>query len=231
VQIAETCNNEGTELIVDFDVHPAGVSDHGQAAESLARLKKRGLEPETMFVDPGYVSSNALADADKRGVELHGPISLRPLPSDMIGRDHWKLDPATGRLAVCPEGHPVQRHSERTNGNGDKVLHAFVDGIRCRDCPLLGRCLARPPNNGKLGAFRIEDNPLLLRRDRRVTQQREPQWRTRYKIRSGIEATNSELKRAHGLGRLRVRRAPRVRLAVTTKLTACNVKRWLRAIR
>ena len=31
-------------------------------------------------------------------------------------------------------------------------------------------------------------------------------WKDRYKIRSGIEATNSELKRAHGIGRLKVRR-------------------------
>lgn len=55
-------------------------------------------------------------------------------------------------------------------------------------------------------------------------------FRPRYKIRAGIEGTLSELKRAHGLGRLRVRGRPRVLLAVYLKATACNLKRMLRAL-
>ena len=43
------------------------------------------------------------------------------------------------------------------------------------------------------------------------------EWRKRYAIRAGIEGTNSELKRTHGLGRLRVRGGRRVRLAVYLK--------------
>jgi hypothetical protein len=85
------------------------------------------------------------------------------------------------------------------------------------------------PNNKKKGAYHVEDSPQLRRRDQRLTEQQRPEWKDRYRIRGGIEATNSELKRAHGLGRLRVRRGPRVRLAVAAKLTACNIKRWLRA--
>ena len=48
-------------------------------------------------------------------------------------------------------------------------------------------------------------------------------------IRAGIEGTNSELKRAHGLGRLRVRGGRRVRLAVYLKALACNFKRMVHA--
>jgi hypothetical protein len=55
------------------------------------------------------------------------------------------------------------------------------------------------------------------------------EWKDRYKIRSGVEATNSELKRSHGLGKLRVRRAPRVCFAVACKIIACNIKRWAKA--
>ena len=54
-------------------------------------------------------------------------------------------------------------------------------------------------------------------------------WRKRYAIRAGIEGTNSELKRAHGLGRLRVRGGRRVRLAVYLKALACNFKRMVHA--
>ena len=51
----------------------------------------------------------------------------------------------------------------------------------------------------------------------------------RYTIRAGIEATNSELKRAHGIGRLRVRRIAKVCFAVVCKVIACNLKRWAKA--
>jgi hypothetical protein len=54
-------------------------------------------------------------------------------------------------------------------------------------------------------------------------------WKERYKIRSGIEATNSEAKRSYGIGKLRVRRAVKVLFAVSCKLIACNVKRWAKA--
>jgi len=50
-----------------------------------------------------------------------------------------------------------------------------------------------------------------------------------YKIRSGIDATISALKRSHGIGKLRVRRLVKVSFAVTCKAIACNIKRWAKA--
>jgi hypothetical protein len=59
-------------------------------------------------------------------------------------------------------------------------------------------------------------------------QEAAPDFKERYAPRAGIEATNSELKRAHGLGKLRVRGGLRVRLAFYFKALACNLKRALR---
>jgi len=56
------------------------------------------------------------------------------------------------------------------------------------------------------------------------------EFRKRYALRAGIEGTNSELKRAHGLGRLRVRGGRRVILAVYLKALACNIKRMVQAL-
>ena len=56
--------------------------------------------------------------------------------------------------------------------------------------------------------------------------QQTDEWKQTYQIRSGIEATMSELKRKHGMGKLRVRRATRVCFAVACKVIACNIKRW-----
>jgi hypothetical protein len=230
LQVVESCNNEGTELILDFEVHPSGPPDFGKAADALDRLDERGLVPQTIYVDPGYVSGAALADAEKRGIDLHGPVSRGRLPAETVGRDRWVRHPDTGLLSHCPAGHPVTRHAPRTNPTGEVTPHAYVDGEKCRRCPLIDTCLARPPNNGKPGSFHIEDGPAIHLRDQRLTEQQDLEWKQRYRLRSGIEATNSELKRAHGLGRLRVRRLPRVRLAVAAKVMACNVKRWLRSV-
>lgn len=60
-------------------------------------------------------------------------------------------------------------------------------------------------------------------------QEASPRFKERYKIRSGIESTNAELKGPHGMRKLRVRGQKRVKLAVYFKALACNVKRALRA--
>ena len=62
---------------------------------------------------------------------------------------------------------------------------------------------------------------------RRRVEQETPEFKERYKIRSGIEATNSELKRSHRLGKLRVRRRPRVGLSARLKVLALNLKRYV----
>lgn len=60
-------------------------------------------------------------------------------------------------------------------------------------------------------------------------QEARSDFKERYAIRAGIESLNSELKRAHGLGELRVRGGLRVRLAVRLKVLACNLKRAMNA--
>ena len=46
--------------------------------------------------------------------------------------------------------------------------------------------------------------------------------------RAAIEGTNPELKRAHGLGKLRVRGQGKCSIVVALKITACNIKRTVK---
>ena len=116
-------------------------------------------------------------------------------------------------------------------------LHAVFDGDQCRSCSVLDQCPVRAPNHrdqgclpqDTIGNFRLEITPELCLRDRMYSIQQTTAWKDRYSIRSGIEATISELKRAHGIGRLRVRRAVKICFAIACKVTACNIKRWARA--
>ncbi|MBI5611129.1 MAG: transposase [Deltaproteobacteria bacterium] len=161
------------------------------------------------------------------GVELIAPVNAGPLEEEHVGRDQFTFD-EQGHVVQCPKGHAPIRHGLRRSDTTYKPeLHAFFDRKLCDQCPLLGKCASRRPSSGK-GLYHMEIRDSLLARDRALALQRQKEWWTTYAIRSGVEATMSELKRSHGLGRLRVRRMPRVRLAVGLKVTACNVKRWLR---
>ncbi|HME43566.1 MAG TPA: transposase, partial [Syntrophorhabdales bacterium] len=116
-------------------------------------------------------------------------------------------------------------------------LHAIFDGNLCRACMILDQCPVRAPNHRTKGCqagdtngdFRLEITPEIRLRDHMYAMQQTTEWKDRYRIRSGIEATNSELKRAHGIGRLRVRRIAKVCFAVACKVIACNIKRWAKA--
>ena len=55
--------------------------------------------------------------------------------------------------------------------------------------------------------------------------QETPSWRERYRIRAGIEGTNSGAKRKTGMGQLRVRGKPSVDHAILMKVTGWNILR------
>ena len=101
---------------------------------------------------------------------------------------------------------------------------AFFTRKQCSGCPLLAQCPVKKTRGGKR-VLRFRRTEVAVAR-RRIEQET-PQLKERHKIRSGIEATNSELKRCHRLGKLRVRRKPRVALSVRLKVLALNVKRYV----
>jgi IS5 family transposase len=82
----------------------------------------------------------------------------------------------------------------------------------------------------KLGVYVLEADLIKVNIERRRRAEASGEFRRRYAVRAGVEGTNSELKRAHGLGRLRVRGGLRVRLAVYLKALACNLKRMVQAL-
>jgi hypothetical protein len=155
-----------------------------------------------------------------------------------VGRDRFQFD--TGGLATaCPMGHkPLDHRILSAHNTTDHSLHAVFDGDTCRACTMLDQCPVRAPNHRSKGCqprettgdFRLEITPELRLRDQMYTLQQTAEWKDRYRIRAGIEGTNSELKRTHGIGRLRVRRLVKVIFAVACKVIACNIKRWAKAV-
>jgi hypothetical protein len=236
--ITETCNNsEKTEIITDYEVHGAARSDMGKALSVIERLDAAGLKPETLFADGGYPSVPSALKVIGQDIEFIAPVNRSRLSEDIMGRDLFQFD-SEGFATECPAGHsPIDHRILSGNNTTRRSLHAIFDGDICRSCNRLNRCPVRTPNHrhrgcqarDTVGDFRLEITPEIRLRDEMYSIQQTNEWRNRYRIRSGIEATNSELKRSHGLGRLRVRRAAKVCFAVACKLIACNIKRWAKA--
>ena len=236
--ITETCNNEGKpEIITDYEVHGAARSEMAKIISVLERLEPAGLKPETLFADGGYPSVPSALKVKEQNIDLMSPVNRGPLSDDVMGRDLFEFD-SDGFVIKCPKGHsPIDHRILSANNTTRRSLHAIFDGDMCRSCNVLDQCLVRAPNHrdqgcnhrDTVGNFRLEITPELRLRDQMYSIQQTTEWKDRYRIRAGIEATFSELKRAHGIGRLRVRRAVRVCFAVACKVTACNIKRWAKA--
>jgi IS5 family transposase len=232
VHVAETCRNEGTELLTDYNVVTAAQSDIGQGLPVLQRLAKRDLVPQILYADGGYPTPNDLVASRRMGSELFAPVNRGRLAVDSLSRADFEMNPVTGEVVRCPAGNRPVRHGERESSDAmqrRRAMYAFFDVDTCNCCTRRARCPVRAPNNSWSRQYRLELSPEMMARDARWVEQQAESWRERYRIRCGVEATMSELKRGHGLGRLRIRRLVRVRVQVALKATACNIKRWMGA--
>jgi hypothetical protein len=236
--ITETCHNESKpEIITDYEVHGAARSDMAKMIPVIERLESCGLKPKTLFADGGYPSVPSALKVIEQDINFMTPVNRGRLPDDMMGRDLFKFN-SDGFVTKCPKGHsPIDHRILSANNTTRRSLHAIFDGDICRSCSVLDQCPVRAPNHrdrgckpqDTVGSFRLEITPELCLRDQMYSTQQTTGWKDRYKIRSGIEATISELRRSHGFGKLRVRRAVKVCFALACKVTACNIKRWAKA--
>lgn len=232
VQIAETCHPDNrVEVITHVEVTEACAGDAQATMPTLEDLAERGQQPQELVADTAYGSAENAVDAERLGTELVSPVSgpavaveveapERPLTSADFHVDVRGEDPA-----VCPGGH-------FSTGQTPHATHPYrltltFDRATCEACPWFHRCPAR--RQTRPDGYVLSVNLTAANLERRRRAQARGQFRPRYRIRAGIEATNSELKRRHGLATVRVRGQPRVTLAVHMKALACNVKRMVRA--
>lgn len=220
-QLTETCDEQNPfQVVTSVSVNGANESDQHHVVPALEQIERTcGETPETMHADAGYGSGENLVAAQERGTDLAAPIGSKG-PETATLKD-FKFDEAGQQVSSCPRGEaPVE---ERGYGNSETRL-AFFTPKQCSGCPVRSQCPVTTTRNGKR-VLRFRATEVAV--SRRRIEQETPQFKERHKIRSGIEATNSELKRSHGLAKLRVRRRPRVALSVRLKALALNVKRYV----
>jgi hypothetical protein len=218
-QICETCNPGNPFQVIDcVEVEGAHKSDQEAAGRIHSDLIARGHQPETTYADSGYVSAKNILEAEASGVRLVGPASGGKPKPGRLGLGDFKFNAGRDQILECPGGQVPDGHrASRTPG----TTFACFSQDKCLGCSLKAQCPARHTRAGSVVQFRAEDVVVGQRRK----EQQTPQFKSEYKIRSGIEGTNSQLKNRQGFARTRVRGSPAVRVVSIFKVLGANVWR------
>lgn len=223
VQLTETCEEQNAfQVVTSVAVTGANESDQRHVVPALEQIERTcGEAPTTLHADAGYASGDNIIAAQQRGTDLAAPIGSNG-PEDGNPTLGFEFDKAGQNVTSCPLGYAPVEH----RGSG-KSRTAFFAPEKCSGCPMRSQCPTKTRRDKRVLRFNASEVVVARRR----VEQDTPQFKERHKIRSGIEATNSELKRCHGLAKLRVRRRPRVALAARLKLLALNLKRYVEHLR
>ena len=233
-QLSETCHPENEVQIITSCLPQTAVdSDSAALPEVLEDLEKKDLLPKEILADCGYGSDENVEICEKKGVELVSPTQAGATAMTAIedeerekveekvyslNIDDFVVEESTEKVLRCPAGHtPVSSELNPTNGKVRTVMPASA----CSQCPFFGEC----PVYLAKGEYRLVHRRRVRRLAGRRREELTEAFRERYRLRAGIESTNSALKRKLGLGRLRVRGRPRVFHAVYCKIAGWNILR------
>ena len=221
VQLSETCSDDNeVQLITSAIAQTAVESDANAVEKVLEDLKSNDLVPDEMVADTGYTGDENVQLAEEQGVEIVGPVpgGSTGNADEQLTIDDFNIDEETEEVVCCPAGHKPK--SSEHNIDSGKTKTVMTESA-CRQCEFFEQC----PVEKIKAQYKLEHTAKQRRLDGRRREQDTEVFRERYKIRGGIEGTNSGLKRKTGLGRLRVRGRPAVFHAIYFKIAGWNIMR------
>lgn len=232
IQLSETCSHENKiQLIVSAIPEQAHQCDSDALKKVLTDLNENDLLPNQMVADTAYGSDENYVHSNRYGVELIAPVPGQESESKANGdqfretdfqveerevTDMYGVKHINPFIVTCPAGKEPHRSHYDHIAEKMEILHYPET---CRSCLLRSRCPVRYANGWML--VTIHAKP--LRMSKRRNHQRTDDFKAKYRKRSGIESTNSLLKRVMGLGRLRVRGKPSVFMAMVLKVAGWNI--------
>jgi hypothetical protein len=221
VQLCETCHQDNEQqLIVGALPQTAAETDAASLEPMLESLEVEDLLPDQMLGDTQYTRDENVQRAEAFGVELVGPVpGAEPQqPADHLCLDDFVIDERTEQVIRCPHGQaPIRSVHDPATGK----TRTMMPESACGRCAYRHRCPVTAGRDGGHLVHTAKQRRVAVRRRQQATEA----FRQRYRRRSGIEATNSGLKRRMGLGRLRVRGRPSVFRAIYLKVAGWNILR------
>lgn len=223
----EAIREKTLNLITHVEVESAHVSDFHALIPAVESTKERGLVPEEILADSLYGSEENREKAKDAGVEVISPV-MGTLKEGTFGlADFPQTD--KGKIAACPQGHAPIKFKQGKKG----TCSAGFASQHCSECPVREQCPVKPGKNRHYLRFDLKSLRIAGRRARELT----PEFKDKYRWRSGIESTFSEMDKKTGVKRLRVRGLSAVGYCARLKAIGVNlfraarVKRALDALR
>jgi len=228
-QVMETyCDSEEKEvkektlnLITHVEVEPAHISDARALIPALESAKERGLAPEEVLADSLYGSDENSEKAKEMGVEIISPAMGTPDGEALSLSDFTQTE--NGKISACPQGHAPVRFKQ---GKKNTFSVAF-DSEHCNVCPLRERCPVKPGRKRHYLRLDLKTLRIAARRTKEHTQE----FKDKYRWRSGVESTFSEMNKKTGVKRLRVRGLDAVGYCARLKAIGVNLFRAARVKR
>ncbi len=214
--ITETCSKDNPiQLITDYKVVPNNVSDVELIKARLPEIKSN-TGCEELYVDGGYYSQETANGKKEHGVEVNFTDMTGKEPKDKIAACEFKIDNETNTISSCPNGKKPKYTADK---DGQTVAHFPLES--CSNCEFLDQCPAKKQK--KSYVVRFSHKTLIASRQRKMIAENH---KNNCSMRAGVEATNSALKRRHGMSRLRVRGLAKSQVTVGLKIIAQNFRRF-----
>lgn len=218
LELSETCGRDNdVQFITDYTVTPNNVSDITSFTERLPVIAAN-TGCTDMYVDGGFHSPETVQPvAQAHGITLHltnltGRETIQKLPLTAFA-----MDASTQLIQACPGGQAPLRAWVSPAQTCAHFAHAV-----CADCTLRERCYSRPQAQAQVVRLRLQSVQTS-----RIRATMQANRATNVSQRAGIEGSISALKRT-GLAKLAVRGRAKVNVVCGLKVTAQNIKRFIK---
>ncbi len=216
MQVMETYSGDKSQpnLITHIKVEAANESDANALLPAIEDAAKRGLAPTELLADTLYGSDENIETAKKLGTTVIAPVM--GAKESATGLADFAFNDKD-QIIECPEQQtPIK---SKVGKQGGMTVH--FDKAICDNCRRQSECAVKRYKK----SCSITYDAKSLRLSRRRQKEKEEAFTEKYRYRSGIEGTMSDLDRMTGLKHLRVRGMPQVSLAATLKATGLNILR------
>jgi transposase len=232
VHLSETCDNtvdgdgdQPPNLITNVVTTHAAVADSTMTMPIHHQLAEKDLLPGEHAMDAGYASApHILACRTDHDVRLITPVrddhSHQARAKTGFDRDAFAID-FDRQQATCPQGAVSTMWNPARYGGEDVVVVTFPAST-CIPCPVRSLCTHSAQRRRQLT---LRPRPLHDALQHARAEQTTDDWKARYRIRAGIEATISQAVVLTGIRRARYTGIGKVHLEHLFAATAINLIR------
>jgi transposase len=229
VHLSETCDDATTtglpHLITNVATTDATVTDVEMIEHIHTGLGRHNLLPDEHIVDAGYTSAELMVSTQRDfGITLLGPLRIDNSPqartNSGFDRTAFTIDWDNQRV-TCPQGVANTIWSSCTERGRPSIVVRFP-APTCQTCPVRAQCTSSTRTGRQLMLRPREIHEMV--EQTRAAQTTE-EWKQRYAIRAGVEATIHQATATTGIRRSRYHGLPKTHLAHVFTATAINLIR------